>query len=168
MTENSGTVAAIKGQMAKFSGIIAKGLPKPERKPVKELIYGARAGKDVKLSGASRSLNESLLSRRKTDHPGILMAAILPKKSIARYAVLGGGKVLDAMVVAIDPGDIRKRYASRMERLCKIRDGSEHEIGEGCWLAKAAAADTERKKAVPILEAHSQEAKDLKERERPM
>ena len=36
MTENSRTVAVIKGQMVKFSGIIVKGLPKPKRRLVKE------------------------------------------------------------------------------------------------------------------------------------
>jgi len=70
---------------------------------------------------------------------------------------------LDDMVVAIDPGDIRKRHASKMECLCKIHDGSEHEIGEGYWLANAVAADIEHKKVIPLyLEAYSQEAKDFK------
>jgi len=67
------------------------------------------------------------------------------------------------MVIAIDPGDIRKRHASRMEYLCKIHDGSAHEIGDGYWLAKAVAADIEHKKVIPLyLEAYSQEAKDFK------
>ncbi len=47
-----------------------------------------------------------------------------------------------------------------MECLCKIHDGSEHEIAEGYWLAKAVAADIEHKKVIPLyLEAYSQEAK---------
>jgi hypothetical protein len=60
MTENSKTVAAIKGQVAKFSGIIAKDLPKPKRKLVKEIIYGIQAAKDIKLSHITRALNESI------------------------------------------------------------------------------------------------------------
>ena len=40
------------------------------------------------------------------------------------------------MVIAIDPGDIRKKYAKKMELLSKIYDGSEHEIGEGYHLCK--------------------------------
>jgi len=53
-------------------------------------------------------------------------------------------KVLDDMVIAINPGDIRKRHASKMEYLCKIHDGSDHAIGDGYWLAKAVAADIEQ------------------------
>ena len=67
------------------------------------------------------------------------------------------------MVIAIDPGDIRKRYASKMENLCKVHDGSDHEIGEGYWLCKAVAADTDHKKVIPLyLEAYSQKAHDFK------
>ena len=71
------------------------------------------------------------------------------------------------MVIAIDPGDIRKKHASKMECLCKIHDGSEHEMGEGYWLAKAVAADIEHKKVIPLyLEAYSQEARDFKSENR--
>jgi len=164
MTENSRTVAVIKGQMAKFSGIIAKGLPKPKRKLVRELIYGIQAGKDIKLSSVSRSLNELIpliktenrLSRNLDDRD-------FTQEINQQICRLGGAKVTDDMVIAIDPGDIRKRHASKMECLCKIHDGSAHEIGDGYWLAKAVAADIEHKKVVPLyLEAYSQEAKDFK------
>jgi hypothetical protein len=46
MTENSKTVAVIKGQLAKFSGIIAKRLSKPKQKLIKEILYGIQASKD--------------------------------------------------------------------------------------------------------------------------
>jgi len=164
MTENSRTVAVIKGQIAKFSGIIGKGLPKPKRKLVKELLYGIQASKDIKLSCVSRSLNESIpliktenrLSRNLDDRD--FTGEI--NREICR---LGSAKVVNDMVIAIDPGDIRKKHASKMECLCKIHDGSEHEIGDGYWLAKAVAADIEHKKVIPLyLEAYSQEAKDFK------
>ena len=45
-------------------------------------------------------------------------------------------KVNDDMVIAIDPGDIRKKYGKKMEYIAKIRDGSEKEIGEGYWLCR--------------------------------
>ena len=59
MTENSRTAAAIKGQISKFSGIIAKGLSKPKQRLVREMIYGIQAAKDIKLSNITRSLNEA-------------------------------------------------------------------------------------------------------------
>jgi len=40
MTGNSRTVAVIKGQLSKFSGIISRELPKPKQKLIREMIYG--------------------------------------------------------------------------------------------------------------------------------
>jgi hypothetical protein len=126
------------------------------------MLYGIQASKDIKLSCISRSLNESLsliktenrLSRNLDDHD-------FTKEINDEICRLGSAKVLDDMVIAIDPGDIRKRHASKMEYLAKIHDGSTHEIGDGYWLAKAVATDIEHKKVIPLyLEAYSQEAHD--------
>jgi len=38
---------------------------------------------------------------------------------------LGASKVTKDMVIAIDPGDLRKKYAKKMEFVGKVRDGSE-------------------------------------------
>jgi hypothetical protein len=161
MSANTRTAAAIKGQLSKFSGIIAKGLSKPKQRLVKEMIYGIQAAKDIKLSNITRALNEPIaliktedrLSRNLDDEE--LTDEI--NKEICR---LGSAKVWEDMVIAIDPGDIRKRYAAKMECLCTIYDGSEHTLGEGYWLAKAVAADIEHKKVIPLyLEAYSQKAR---------
>ena len=40
MTENSRTVAAVKGQLSKFTAIISEGLPKAKQRLVGEMIYG--------------------------------------------------------------------------------------------------------------------------------
>ena len=164
MTENSRIVAVVKGQLSKFSGIISRDLPKAKQRLVREMIYGIQAGKDIKLSSITRSLNEPIpliktedrLSRNLDDRD-------FTEEINNRICRLGSAKVLDDMVIAIDPGDIRKKHAPKMECLCKIHDGSAHEIGDGYWLAKAVAADVEHKKVIPLyLEAYSQEAQDFK------
>jgi hypothetical protein len=164
MTENSRIVAVIKGQLSKFSGIISKDLPKPKQRLVREMLYGIQASKDIKLSCITRALNESIPLIKTEDR----LSRNLDDRDFTgpinnQVCRLGSRNVLDDMVIAIDPGDIRKRYASRMECLCKIHDGSEHEIADGYWLAKAVAADIEHKKVIPLyLETYSQEAKDFK------
>src|SRR4030043_1054174 len=135
MTENARTTAVIKGQLSKFSGIISKGLPKAKQRLVREILYGIQAGKDIKLSSITRSLNEPIpliktedrLSRNLDDRD-------FTEEINRQICRLGSKNVLDDMVIAIDPGDIRKKYATKMEGLCKIHDGSEHEIGVGFWL----------------------------------
>jgi hypothetical protein len=75
---------------------------------------------------------------------------------------LASSKVCDDMVIAIDPGDIRKKFAKKMEYLCGIHDGSENKIAEGYWLCKAVAADIEHRNVIPLYcEAYSQKAADF-------
>lgn len=69
---------------------------------------------------------------------------------------LAAPKITGDMVIAIDPGDMRKRYAKKMEFLGKVYDGSENEIGNGYPLCKAVASDIESKKVIPLYcEAYS-------------
>jgi hypothetical protein len=43
-----------------------------------------------------------------------------------------------------------------MEHFCTVRDGREHEIGEGYWLCKAVAADVEHKTVIRSIVTASQ------------
>ena len=160
MSKDTIIIAKIKAQLSRFSGIISKDFSQPKRRLIKELLYGIQATKDVKLSNISRSLceeqalikTEDRLSRNLDDED---FTEVITRE-ICR---LGGSKALDDMVIALDPGDIRKRYARRMEYLCGIRDGSERELGKGYWLCKCVAADIEHKRVIPLYcAAYSQEA----------
>jgi len=116
------------------------------------MLYGIQASKDVKLSNISRTLKEEQpliktedrLSRNLDDED--FTDPI--NREICR---LGSPKVTEDMVIAIDPGDIRKRYAKKMEFLGRVRDGSEKEIGEGYPVCKAVATDIESKIIIPLL-----------------
>lgn len=111
------------------------------------MLYGIQASRDVKLSNIARTLKEDQkliktedrLSRDLDDEDfteGI-------NNEILRVAAL---KITDDMVIAIDPGDIRKKYAKKMEFLGKVYDGSEKEIGNGYPLCKAVASDIKSKR----------------------
>jgi hypothetical protein len=163
MSGESKTVATLKGQLSKFSGIISKRFKKPKHRLIKEMLYGIQASKDVKLSNIARTLKEKQsliktedrLSRNLDDNDftdGI-------NDEICRLAAT---KVTDDMVIAIDPGDIRKKYAKKMEFLGKVYDGSENEIGEGYPVCKVVATDIESKKVIPLYcEAYSHKAEDI-------
>jgi len=58
MTVEYKTVVGFKAQLSKFSGIISKGFKKPQKRLIKEMLYGIQASKDVKLSNISRTLKE--------------------------------------------------------------------------------------------------------------
>ena len=50
----------IKQQIGRFTGIIAKSFAKPQKKFVKEMLYGIQSSKDIKLSNINRSLQEDI------------------------------------------------------------------------------------------------------------
>jgi len=164
MTVEYKTVVGLKAQLSKFSGIISKRFKKPKKRLIKELLYGIQASKDVKLSNISRTLKEDQaliktedrLSRNLDDQD--FTEAI--NEEIMRLAA---SKVTEEMVIAIDPGDLRKKYAKKMEFLGRVRDGSEHEIGEGYPLCKAVATDIESHQVIPLYcEAYSFLSGDVK------
>lgn len=157
MDANSLTTVRFKAQANKFSGIISKSLSVPKQKLVKQLVYGIQASKDVKLSNISRALQEDIpliktedrLSRNLDDED----FTDCINKQILR---LGDDKITDAMVIAIDPGDIMKPYAKAMEKLCGIWDGSEGDKAKGYHLCQVTAANLEHNKVVPLYcEAYS-------------
>ncbi len=158
------TGVALKAQLSKFSGIISKTFKKPKRKLIKELLYGIQASKDVKLSNISRTLKErqdlikteDRLSRNLDDQD-------FTERINEEVMRLAARRVTDDMVIAIDPGDLRKKYAKKMEFLGKVRDGSEHEVVEGYWLCKAVATDIESRQVIPLYcEAYSLLAEGVK------
>ncbi|MBI5187961.1 MAG: transposase, partial [Nitrospirae bacterium] len=61
MSVESRTIANLKGQLSKFSGIISKRFSKPKQRLIKEILYGIQASKDVKLSNIVRTLREDQL-----------------------------------------------------------------------------------------------------------
>lgn len=160
MDKDTIVVAKIKAQLSRFSGIISKDFSKPKRRLIKEMLYGIQATKDVKLSNISRSLHEQQALIKTEDRLSRNLDDVDFTTGLnEEICRLAAPKVLDDMVIALDPSDIRKGHARRMEYLCRIRDGSEHELGDGYWLCKAVAADVEHKQVIPLYcEAYSQEA----------
>jgi hypothetical protein len=159
MDANSLNISRFKAQCNKFSGIISKGLSKPEQKFFKQVIYGIQASKDVKISNICRSLNEPIklikTEERLCRHFAKKDYTQFINKQILR---LGDDKITEDMVIAIDPGDIRKPYAKEMEKLCGIWDGSQSQKAIGYHLCQVTGANLEHNKIVPLYcEAYSSE-----------
>jgi hypothetical protein len=128
---------------------------------IKEILYGIQATKDVKLSNISRCLNEQQRLINTEDRLSRNLDDVDFTDAInGEICRLGASKVLDEMVIALDLGDIRKRFATKMQYLGGIYDGSQNEVGNGYWLCKCVAADIEHTRVIPLYcEAYSQEAR---------
>ncbi len=140
------------------------GFKKPKQRLIKEILYGIQASKDVKLSNIARTLKEDQSLIKTEDRLSRNLDDEDFTEGINDEVVrLASNKISDDMVIAIDPGDICKKYGKKMEYIAKVRDGSAKEIVNGYWLCKAVASDVEQKSVIPLyFEAYSQEAKDFK------
>lgn len=164
MSVEFGTVAGLKGQLSKFSGIISKRFRKAKQRLIKEVVYGIQAVKDVKLSNIARTLKEDQSLIKTEDRLSRNLDDVDFTEALNdEICRLAASKVTDDMVLAIDSGDLQKKYAKKMEFLGRVRDGSEDEIGQGYPLCKAVATDIESKKVILLYcEAYSFLAGDVK------
>jgi hypothetical protein len=135
----------------------------PELKFLGDMLYGIQAAKDVKLSCIGRALDEDI-PLRKTE---MRLGRNLGREGFA-------GRVFDAIaregarnigkdtVIAVDPTDIRKLYARKMENLATVRDGDKDELGRGYWLCAAVSCQSGGRRITPLhLRLWSHEADDF-------
>lgn len=160
MDSNYVLIQRFKMQVSKFSGIISKGFSKPVKKFITQMIYGIQASEDVKLSNISRSLKEDIPLIKTEDRLSRNLSYIDFSDKI-NYEVtrLASNRITEDIVLAIDPGDIRKPYAKAMEHLCKIYDADKHQEGNGYHLCKVVAASLDHMTVIPMYcQAWSTEA----------
>jgi len=100
MSENTKTVANLKGQLSKYSGIISKEFSKAKRKLIKEMLYGIQAALIKTEDRLSRNLDDE-------DFTEVI------NEQICRLGTL---KVTDDMVIVGVPPIIRPMNQQRLIR----------------------------------------------------
>ncbi len=127
-------------------------LSKPVNKLIGEVVYGILSSGSLKMSEIGRALKEDVdlhhtgkrLSRMLVKHK-------LQKKIESEVLCRMKAKLNGNMVLAIDPGDLDRRYAEECEFLGKVRDGSSGDIISGYPLLSVVARDGQKGKTVPLL-----------------
>jgi len=77
MSKDSKLIEKVNYQLERFVQILSKGLSKPRKKFIHQMLFGIQASRDIKLSEVARSLNEDIkliktetrLSRKKRPVP---------------------------------------------------------------------------------------------------
>ena len=152
----------LREQMQEFLGKLPSG--KVARRFALEAMYGIQTRQSLHLTEIARSLNENIpliktvnrLSRqaqRKNLHEDIACFV----------AEQGAAYVKDRTLLLIDPSDIAKKYAEKMQYLARVRDGSEGVLANGYWLCAVLAVECEGRDLVPLANRlWSQNAPDFK------
>lgn len=152
----------IKVQMHKFSGELSAGLGKVSSRFVEEMLFGISASGSVRLSSVARTLDEPIsmhdthkrLSRNLADKN-------IRREISAKTLEMGAKRINKDSLLIVDPSDLTKKYAKKMEYLADVRDGSEQNIARGYWLCEVMGAEVGSSEITPLAQTlWSQEAPD--------
>ena len=112
----SGLALKLREQIHGFSGKLLPHFSKPMRRFTEQMIFGIQASGDVKLSEVARSLNEQIaLSKTETRLSRNLAEDGLEEALLFDVAKMGARRVRKDTLLLIDPTDVRKDYANKME-----------------------------------------------------
>ena len=146
-----------KAQLASFMGRVFTHFPKPSRRFVEECIYGIQASGDTKLSSIVRAIDDDIkpictekrLSRNLDD------GTLGPRVSGAILRE-GAKTVRSDTLLLVDPTEVRKEYAYKMEFVTRVRDASRSSkegrdvLVNGYHGCMVAACRTGGRKTVPL------------------
>jgi hypothetical protein len=161
---NTGSFAAkIQGQMVRFSGKLSTGLPKVGARMVREVIYGVQSRGSVRLSEIGRALDEPTQLKKVIERLGRqLQRPGLKDQVQANLVTMGAEHIAEDTLLVLDPTDITKPYARKMEYLARVRDGSTGEIADGYWCCQVIAARRNSAEVIPLYqELYSHECPDF-------
>ena len=119
-------------------------------------------------SHGKRSLNERIaLSKTETRLSRNLARDGLEEALLFDIAKMGARRVRKDTLLLIDPTDVRKDYAKKMEYLATVRDGSAGELVKGYWMMEVVGCELGGKRIVPLYQSlYSADAPGFFERER--
>ena len=100
-----------------------------------EALYGIIASHSVHLTKIGRTLNENI-ELIKTENR---LSRQLSRKGLAEAITAfvinkGAHRIGEESLLILDPSDLAKKYAEKMQHMAQIRDGSEKELAKGYWL----------------------------------
>ena len=154
----------LRQQIHYFSGELCKGMGAVVSRFVEESVFGLSASGSVRLTEIGRALEEKIplhathkrLSRNLADES-------LEYNLGSNVLKLGSKHINEDTLLIVDPSDIQKKYAKKMQYLAEVRDGSEDSIGKGYWLCEVVGCEVGSNQIIPLAQQlWSQNAPDFK------
>jgi len=144
------TALRLREQMQSFLRNVP--LCKTARRFALEAVYGIQTRQSLKLSEIGRSLNEPIpliktedrLSRQ-ASRPGLAEA-------VRDFVIEQGAcRIGEQTLLIVDPSDLSKPYAEKMEYLARVRDGSKKKLANGYWLCQVVGVECGGHEIVPLV-----------------
>ena len=154
----------LRQQIHYFSGELCKGMGTVASRFTEEAVFGISSSGSVRLTEIGRALEEKIplhathkrLSRNLADQG-------LEHTIGSNVLKLGSKRIKENTLLIVDPSDIQKKYAKKMQYLAKVRDASEDTIGNGYSLCEVVGCEVGSNEITPLVqELWSQDAPDFK------
>jgi len=151
MKDNNTIAIKIKEQIEIFCKRITGGMKKDKKRFLNEMIFGIQAGRDIKLSNISRSLDEKIkLIKTENRLSRQINGEDLTERINKEIIKDGANKIEEDTVLALDLSDISKRYAKKMEYMDEVWNGSEERIDKGYWICEVIGAGVKSDWVIPL------------------
>jgi len=145
----SRTALKLREKMEDFLGNLS--LPVVAHRFVFEAVYGILARQSVLLSEIGRSLNEEIPLQKTVNRLSCQAARPNLHQALGEFVLREGAEVVGKeTLLVIDPSDITKPYARRMEYLAKVRDGSTKQKSPGYWFCDVVAVECGGSEITPL------------------
>lgn len=141
----------LKRGILKFSEKVSKELSRPEFKLVSQMFYGILTAQSCHLSKIARALDEKTSVKKVIDRLSRNLREFENSEMLfGNYIKSVKPLFKDNSILVIDGSDITKPCSVKMESICKVRDGSTGEYGNGYFTLGVTALTPEYKMPIPV------------------
>jgi len=151
MINYSTLTSNLKRGILRFSEKISSGLTRPEFKLISQMMYGILTAQSSQLSSIARALDEKISLKKIIDRLSSNVSKFSGEvKLFENYVKQTKSKIKNNSILVIDGGDLVKPCSTKMESLCRVRDGSTGEYGNGYHMLEATALGANNKMPIPV------------------
>ena len=154
----------LRQQIHYFSGELCKGMGVVASRFVEETVFGLSCSGSVRLTEIGRALEEKIPLHATHKRLSRNLADESLEHNLGRNVLeLGCKHINEDTLLIVDPSDIQKKYAKKMQYIAEVRDGSEDTIGKGYWLCEVVGCEVGSNQIIPLAQQlWSQDAPDFK------
>ena len=143
----------LRRRIGRFSGELSKDLCLPAQRFVSEMVYGIQAAQSVMLTEIGRALEEPISLHKTEDRLSRNLQRPELEATVQHHVLrLGAEHIGHDTLLVLDPSDVSKKYAEKMEYLATVRDGSEQELAQGYWTLHVIGTEVGSSQMTPLYQ----------------
>lgn len=148
----SQAIYTTKRSIFNFTKKLTKGLQKPNKDFLLDMFFGLAKGKSVLLSDIARTLEEPIDTLQTVKRLSNRLDEFHETSNLlSNYEEMVKPFLQEEdNLILVDNSEIVKPYASKMDALGKVRDGSTGKVENGYWTTNLIAVEPKTKHPIPV------------------